>query len=43
MHRDFDPDNPHPRANRTWKWKHILNKLARSRTREEKKKDRKMV
>ena len=27
MHRDFDPDNPHPRANRTWKWKHILNKL----------------
>ena len=27
MHQNFDPDNPYPRANRSWKWKHILNPI----------------
>ena len=24
LHQDFNPDNPNPRANSSWKWKHIL-------------------
>ena len=27
LHQDFNPDNPNPRANSSWKWKHILKKI----------------
>jgi hypothetical protein len=27
LHEDYNPNNPHPRSNRSWKWKHILGKL----------------
>ena len=27
LHRDFDPSNPHPRANGAWKWKNLLNRI----------------
>ena len=27
LHQNFDPDNPHPRANKSWKWKNILNPI----------------
>ena len=27
LHRDFDPFNPHPRANGTWKWKRLLRNI----------------
>ena len=30
LHRNFDPDNPHPRANSSWKWKHFLKSLWES-------------
>ena len=27
LHKNFDPRNPSPRANGSWKWKHILKKI----------------
>ena len=30
LHKDFDPDNPQPRSNRSWKWRHFLKLLWES-------------
>ena len=30
LHKDFDPDNPHPRSNRSWKWRQFLKLLWES-------------
>ena len=27
LHRNFDPNNPHPRTSTSWKWKHVLKPL----------------
>jgi len=27
LHQDFDPENPHPRSNRSWKWKNLLKNI----------------
>ena len=27
LHQDFNPENPYPRANSSWKWKHILRPI----------------
>ena len=27
MHKDFDPKNPNPRSNASWKWKHYLKNI----------------
>ena len=27
LHREFDPSNPSPRANGSWKWKNLLNRI----------------
>ena len=27
LHQDFDPKNPYPRANSSWKWKHLLRPI----------------
>ena len=27
LHQDFNRDNPNPRANSSWKWKHVLKKI----------------
>lgn len=27
LHQDFDPENSHPRSNRSWKWKNLLKNI----------------
>ena len=27
LHQDFDPENPHPRSSRSWKWKNLLKNI----------------
>ena len=27
LHQNFDPENPHPRSSRSWKWKNVLKNI----------------
>ena len=27
LHQNYDPENPHPRSSRSWKWKNFLKSI----------------